>query len=192
MIKNDKITDITARETGKWLIFNEITYLDKTGTIRHWESVERQGETGAVAIIPRLKQSGDILLIKQFRPPVQGYVYEFPAGLIEEGATPEETALKELKEETGYIGTVTALIPPCFSSPGLSGEAVYIAMVEIDEETNENKHPVPVLENSEDITTERIAVDKLADFLFQRGEEINIDAKLCCFALGLGFQANAG
>lgn len=43
---------------------------------------------------------------KQFRPPIDKVCIEVPAGLIDEGETPEVCALRELKEETGYVGEV--------------------------------------------------------------------------------------
>jgi ADP-ribose pyrophosphatase len=45
-------------------------------------------------------------LQKQFRPPVDKVCIEVPAGLIDAGETPEQCALRELKEETGYVGAV--------------------------------------------------------------------------------------
>ena len=47
-----------------------------------------------------------ILLQKQFRPPVGRVCIEVPAGLSDAGEAPEKCALRELKEETGYSGTV--------------------------------------------------------------------------------------
>lgn len=46
------------------------------------------------------------MLQKQFRPPVDKVCIEVPAGLVDEGETPEVCALRELKEETGYVGEV--------------------------------------------------------------------------------------
>jgi ADP-ribose pyrophosphatase len=46
----------------------------------------------------------ELLLQKQFRPPIGKIVIEIPAGLIDEGETPEECAVRELQEETGFIG----------------------------------------------------------------------------------------
>jgi 8-oxo-dGTP pyrophosphatase MutT (NUDIX family) len=47
-----------------------------------------------------------ILLQKQWRPPVNQIVIEFPAGLMDPDETPEACAIRELKEETGYVGEV--------------------------------------------------------------------------------------
>jgi ADP-ribose pyrophosphatase len=61
---------------------------------------------GIVAILQRPGEAAEILLQKQFRPPVGKVCIEVPAGLVDEGETAEEAALRELREETGYVGTV--------------------------------------------------------------------------------------
>lgn len=48
----------------------------------------------------------EVLLEKQFRPPAGKVVVEFPAGLVDKGETVEECAVRELREETGYVGVV--------------------------------------------------------------------------------------
>lgn len=58
---------------------------------------------GIVAILE--KSSGpELLLQKQFRPPVDGITIEVPAGLVDAGEDAGACALRELKEETGYVG----------------------------------------------------------------------------------------
>jgi len=64
----------------------------------------------------------EILLQKQFRPPLNKVVIEVPAGLIDAGETAEQAAIRELKEETGYIGTVTETSPVMFN--GTSSSAI--------------------------------------------------------------------
>ena len=60
---------------------------------------------GIVAILQ--KATGpEIVLQKQFRPPINKVVIEVPAGLVDEGETAAESAVRELREETGYVGTV--------------------------------------------------------------------------------------
>lgn len=58
---------------------------------------------GIVTIID--KPTGpELLLQKQYRPPIDKVVIEVPAGLIDAGETVEECAVRELREETGYVG----------------------------------------------------------------------------------------
>jgi 8-oxo-dGTP pyrophosphatase MutT (NUDIX family) len=58
------------------------------------------------------------MIILQYRPPVEAYCVEFPAGLIDEGETPEQAAVRELKEETGYEGKVCEMTPALSNQPG--------------------------------------------------------------------------
>jgi ADP-ribose pyrophosphatase len=68
-----------------------------------------------VAIAPILRHPNrplSTLVVLQYRPPVEAFCVEFPAGLIDQGETPEQAAVRELKEETGYEGKVSP--NPCF------------------------------------------------------------------------------
>lgn len=53
-------------------------------------------------VVLALDGAGRILLVRQFRPAVDQETLELPAGMVDPGYTPEETARKELLEETGY------------------------------------------------------------------------------------------
>ena len=58
---------------------------------------------GIVSILN--KPSGpELLLQKQYRPPIDKVVIEVPAGLVDGGESVETCAVRELKEETGYVG----------------------------------------------------------------------------------------
>ncbi|XP_063466260.1 ADP-sugar pyrophosphatase isoform X1 [Symphalangus syndactylus] len=135
---------------GKWVKLEKTTYMDPTGKTRTWESVKRttrkEQTADGVAVIPVLQRTLHyecIVLVKQFRPPVGGYCIEFPAGLIDDGETPEAAALRELEEETGYKGDVAECSPAVCMDPGLSNCTVHIVTVTINGDDAENARPKP-------------------------------------------------
>lgn len=101
MEKEIKIVKKKTVLEGKFIRFVITTYIDSSGVTREWESIERVNCRGIVAIVP-VTDDKNLLLIRQFRPPMNGYVIEFPAGLNDRGDTLEEAAQRELLEETGY------------------------------------------------------------------------------------------
>lgn len=66
-----------------------------------------------------------ILLINEYRFPIDGYIYEMPAGLIEDGETPSQAAVREIREETGMEFTPYGgdELKPYILVPGFSDEA---------------------------------------------------------------------
>ena len=172
---------------GKWLALNEIEYIDNKGVRRIWESVSRKRSAGAVAIICILKPSGRLILVRQYRPPADSMVIEFPAGLVNPGESPEVTAVRELREETGYQGRLIRMIPDTFSSPGLSSEIVRLAVMEADDTPAEQL--VTDFDDTEDIETLLVDRSRLEEFLFEaarRGDQV--DGRVCAFAVGMALK----
>ncbi|MBM4140620.1 MAG: NUDIX hydrolase [Nitrospira sp.] len=110
---------------GKFLRCVLTTYIDSSGAVREWESFERVNCKGIVAIVA-VTDNKEILLIRQFRPPVNGYVIEFPAGLNDRGDTFEEAAKRELLEETGYSAGELIFLTKGPMSSGASGEILTV------------------------------------------------------------------
>lgn len=124
--------EVIDRETlweGRFLRALRINYKDLSGNIRDWEAMERVNCKGIVGVVP-ITEDGCVLLIRQFRPPVNGYVIEFPAGLNDKGETLEEVARRELLEETGYKAREIRLLGKGPLSSGSSVEVltVYVAI----------------------------------------------------------------
>jgi 8-oxo-dGTP pyrophosphatase MutT (NUDIX family) len=118
-----KIIDRRAAWEGKFLRCIITTYVDSLGVIREWESFERVNCKGIVGIVP-VTDDKEVLLIRQFRPPMKRYVIEFPAGLNEKDDTLEEAARRELLEETGYSAGRMIYLTEGTLSSGASGEVL--------------------------------------------------------------------
>lgn len=86
------------------------------------EAVQHPGAAAAVAI----DASGNVVLIRQFRPVVGEYLLELPAGKLEGNEEAMETAKRELREETGLDAQTLQLLGSVMSAPGYSTERVSI------------------------------------------------------------------
>lgn len=101
------------------------------GGERQFEIVEAPP---AAAIVPVLMASptGDpmVLLVEQERPVIGGPTLEIPAGLVhlssDEADNPEQTAARELREETGYAAGKLHHLTSIYSSPGITDEVIHI------------------------------------------------------------------
>lgn len=87
-----------------------------------WEYVERVG--GMTAVVLLAEHDGKVILVEQYRTPLGRRCLELPAGLVgdEGAATVEETALRELEEETGFTATGVERLGDFHSSPGMVAE----------------------------------------------------------------------
>ncbi len=92
---------------------------------RKYSKREIVEHSGAVAIVA-VNQEGKIILIKQFRKPVEEVLLEIPAGRIEPKEDPQDTALRELEEETGFKANKIVKLVEYYSTPGFSNEVLHI------------------------------------------------------------------
>jgi ADP-ribose pyrophosphatase len=98
-----------------------------------------QGETfertyvstpGAVATVA-VTSDGDVVLVSQYRASFDAFVLEIPAGMRDiEGEDPSVTAVRELREETGFDARSVELLGECLSSPGVTDSSVIVYLVE--------------------------------------------------------------
>lgn len=165
---------------GNFITLKLLTYSDEDGNIRNWEGAFRTRSTPAVMILPVIRPDNEIVVIRQFRPPTGRYIWETPAGLIDPGEDAGTAALRELAEETGFSGKLLKVLPPSFSTSGLSGEAVYMAFVEINgAEYPKERKLETCFDESENIATYRVKLQDLNSFLLDavsKGD--GVDSKL--------------
>ncbi|MDD5747388.1 MAG: NUDIX hydrolase [Candidatus Omnitrophica bacterium] len=163
---------------GRWLQIKELHYKNRTGEDVTWESIERVKTKKVLVIIATLMPSRRYVLIKQFRHPINSCIIGFPAGIAYTNDAAAE-ALKELREETGYRGTVTAISPELALNPALTNELVQIVSVIIDEHDPHNTAPVQKLEPEEEIEVMLAPKKSIRNFLIkQRKNGVQIGVSL--------------
>lgn len=179
-----RIDSEDVKYIGKFVQYKVVHWTDAKGMAHTWEVADRVANRGAVMIIAKLVPSNRYVLIRQYRPPVRRQVVEFPAGLMDGDETPEQSARRELKEETGFIAKKITIHPPAYTTPGLANESVYVVEVEIDENAPENRNPETKFDASESIVTLLVNESELGDFYRrQTADDVSFDAKLAAFIL---------
>ena len=87
---------------------------------------------GASAIVPFLSdprgEDPQVLMIRQYRYAADGYMYEIPAGRLDEGETPRDCAIRELKEETGCTAELMEPLLTMYTTPGFTDERIHLFM----------------------------------------------------------------
>jgi ADP-ribose pyrophosphatase len=189
-----------SSDEAKWSELQKIEWTDQTGKARVWEAANRKtrGSSGvdAIAIAPILlhpKRPAQTLIIKQYRPPLDCYCIEFPAGLVDEGETVEQAAERELKEETGYSGKLVSITPVIGNDPGLSTANMQFAVVEC-QLGEDDAPPDQHLDEGEFIQRFVVPLDELYDKLmeFSKQKRVTVDARLFHFAAGMQFIKDNG
>lgn len=156
------MTSAKTRWEGKYL---------RMVTLGDWEYVERVG--GMTAVVLLAEHDGDVILVEQYRTPLGRRCLELPAGLVgDEGAsTVEETALKELEEETGFTATGVERLGEFYSSPGMVAEGFTLVRM--------TGVAPGGAKSEEDIAVHLVARDRVSAFVAEcREEGIAIDVKL--------------
>lgn len=110
-----KVEKINALAKTKYLSLYEAQYKNKLGDDRTWMIASRKSEEevklrffgdfeeriDAVVIVAFHEEEKKVVLVKQFRVPINDFVYELPAGLVDGEEEVESCVRRELKEETG-------------------------------------------------------------------------------------------
>jgi 8-oxo-dGTP pyrophosphatase MutT (NUDIX family) len=80
---------------------------------------------GTVTILP-LDEEGQVWFVRQYRHPAQAVLLELPAGVMDEGELPEESARREIREEIGMAAGELREIGTFFLAPGYSTEFMHV------------------------------------------------------------------
>jgi ADP-ribose pyrophosphatase len=152
----------------------------------HWEYVSRKGVSGVVTIIA-ITNEKKLLLVEQYRRPVDARVIELPAGLAGDGKyrheTLENAARRELLEETGYEASQMTYVGGGPASAGLTDELITIFVA-----TGLHKTGLALGDGDEDITLHEVPIAELIPWIEGQSQKgFLIDLKVYSalhFALG--------
>lgn len=129
-----KFKGIRKKEAGKFITRYDITYETVDNQEKIYEIISRRrdmetfealhGDKPDAVVIIATDEAGERILVnKEFRMAVGDWVYNFPAGLIDPGEQPEQSAKRELWEETGLeLYEINDIIGPSYSAVGFSNE----------------------------------------------------------------------
>jgi ADP-ribose pyrophosphatase len=160
-------------------VFNLVkeNYTLETGISSEMDFIQHPG---AAAMVPMLNNQ-EVVLIKQYRHAIREFIWEIPAGTLDDGESPLNCARRELVEETGYsaddwhkLGTITPL-------PGCSDERIHIFLAShlkpaeqhLDDDELLNVHTVKLNEALQMILTGEISDGKTISGLFLASERLN-------------------
>lgn len=184
-MKRNKVTKIKPLAETKFLSLYEAEYENKIGNMRTWTIASRKDNTtlqkqffenkedtaDGVIIAAYHKDKKKLVIIKQFRIPLNDYVYELPAGLIDPGEDASSTIGRELMEETG-LKLVEVLInkgiDKVYVSAGMTDESLAMVYCTCDGEISDEH-----LEDDECIEAVLVSQEE-AQKLIQSKEKFDI------------------
>lgn len=139
------------------LFVDEITTRHGIETMR--EVLQHPGGAAVIPVLP----SGNVLLVRQFRYPIQEYLLELPAGKIDGGESPEVTARRELAEEVGFAAGRLTEVVRCYTTPGFCDEDLHIYLAE-------DLTPVPrQLDEDEDLEIVEVSLAEMRQLVVSGG-----------------------
>ena len=97
-------------------------------TVREGEKTyvrEVVGHPGGAAVLP-VYADGTVVFVKQYRHPTRKYVLELPAGKLDPGERPAETAARELEEELGLVPGRLEQLSEFYTTPGFCAERLWV------------------------------------------------------------------
>lgn len=187
--------------TGHWLRMHKLDFITSAGHAGSWEFVSRPHRCGSydgVQILATVQDQGflKLITIAMYRFPLQKYVLEMPSGKLDGAdSSPQHAAIRELKEESGYIASarcVRGMGPVVYNDPWKSNECARTVLLEVDGALPENQWPQQALDPEEDATVHLLRMDRLDREIRElaQAKGYEIDSRLYSLGLGLAFGGN--
>ncbi len=156
---------ISTREIHNGRVFNLVS-----STIREdGKEYEREiiRHNGSAVIVPVFEDE-TVGIVRQYRHAAGKFLLELPAGTLEEGETPEESACREVEEEIGYRASKLEKLTEFYVSPGFLDEKMHVFLATGLKKTQQK------LDDDEILSVERISFPKAIEMISEGSIE---DAK---------------
>ncbi len=112
--------------TGRVVSLDVDTVRFPNGTEGELEMIRHSGASAVVPLLEVTDREPKVILVRQYRYAAEGYVYEVPAGRMDDGETPAACAHRELREETGYTAASMRPLTTIFTTPGFTDERIHL------------------------------------------------------------------
>jgi len=196
-LENSKIQSLKSLVETKFVSLYDVEYKNKNGEKKHWmvssrkdkEELEKiylenkEDKVDAVVICAFHKSENKLVLINQYRVPINKYIYELPAGLVDNNENIETSVRRELKEETGLdlisINKINSK-DKLYLSPGMTDESVAFVYCLCDgqlsdkyQEEDEDIKPLLISkEEAKNILESKDSIDIKAYLILQMFEKL--------------------
>jgi len=180
-----KVKETETLMSTQFVNFNATEFEDKEGKSKFWCWAQRPNAQKAVMIVAYVNMGYKefnkgyhkdlrLVLTKEFRIPINGYEWGFPAGLIDGEEPLVKAANRELKEETGLtVKRVISQSPFVYNTAGLTDESISIIFVEAEGVVSNEGN-----ESTEDIETFLYTKEQVAELLADTSKKIAAKAWL--------------
>ncbi|WP_372238966.1 NUDIX hydrolase [Paenibacillus sp. FSL A5-0031] len=155
---------------GKMITLQVDTVTLADGRTATREIVKHPGAAAVMALL-----DGKLLVVEQFRKPLEKFQIEIPAGKLDPGEDPMTAAARELEEETGYRSDDLTLLSAFYTSPGFADEKLYIYF------TDKVEQGVINPDDDEDLKVEAITLEQ-AEAYIQEGRISDAKTILAVYA----------
>lgn len=169
-MSSSKLLQSEKKYAGKVfdLIVDEIEYPSGNKSVR-----EVASHPGGAVVVPLLPND-EVILVRQFRYPVQKLLYELPAGKLNYGEDPAVCARRELEEETGYIVGKLRKLTAIYTTPGFCNEQLHLYLAT---ELTKSVHGQQLEEGEASLTVEVFPLSRTIEMIEQG---IIVDGKTIC------------
>jgi 8-oxo-dGTP pyrophosphatase MutT (NUDIX family) len=135
-------------------------------------------ELPTTACAVAITEEGKVLMVKQYRHPIEETILEIPGGFIDKGESPSQAMIRELQEETGFEFTSIKELGKIAANPGVLNNFTYLFLAEGGKKTSAQK-----LDKNEELEVEEISLEDLKKLFLEN--KIIQSLHACCIFYAL-------